>query len=173
MIAFLALACLPANQIDKENGAAENDSVQADPETGVMAGITAVHNEIRRAHGVNDLTWDAQMVQLSADWIDELDANNNCVMEHNWDSPYGENLFWANYETTNRDVVESWASEEEFYDYATDSCDPGEQCGHYTQVVWSETLVVGCAMKACSNGNGWIWMCNYDPAGNMVGQRPY
>ena len=143
------------------------------PETGIMEGITEAHNEIRRAHGVPDLTWDQEMVDISIEWIEHLDLSNNCTMEHNWDSPYGENLFWANYETTNELVVESWASEEEFYNYETNECTPGEMCGHYTQIVWEETKLVGCAMRVCENDGGFLWMCNYDPIGNIVGQRPY
>jgi pathogenesis-related protein 1 len=139
----------------------------------IMHGITDAHNDIREAHGVANLEWDSSLVTLSKDWIEHLDANNNCNMEHNWDSPYGENLYWANFENTNREVVDSWASEETFYDYESNECEPNEMCGHYTQLVWGDTERVGCAMMACSNGSGFIWMCNYDPMGNYVGEKPY
>ena len=152
-----------------------NEEVSEDPfpESGIMEGITEAHNQIRRAHGVPDLTWDQDMVDLSIEWIEYLDQENNCEMEHNWDSPYGENLFWATYETTNDVVVESWASEEEYYNYDTNECAEGEMCGHYTQIVWEETKLVGCAMTICGNNGGYLWMCNYDPIGNIVGQQPY
>ena len=143
------------------------------PETGIMEGITEAHNVIRREVGVDDLVWDEDLVTVSQEWIEYLDAENDCIMEHNWDSPLGENLFWANYETSNDVVVNSWASEVEFYDYDNNECQAGQMCGHYTQVVWSTTERVGCAMMTCSNGSGFIWMCNYDPPGNYAGERPY
>ena len=44
-------------------------------------------------------------------------------------------------------------------------------CGHYTQVVWRKSLRVGCGMATC--GATEVWVCNYDPAGNWDGERPY
>lgn len=150
----------------------EKQTPLAHPESGVLEGITEVHNVIRREHGVPELSWDEALVTVSEEWIAELDSTNNCQMEHNWDSPYGENLFKANYEADNEEVVLSWASEEAYYDYESNECQAGEMCGHYTQLIWSTTEHVGCAMLKCST-NEYLWMCNYDPAGNWVGERPY
>ncbi|MBN1209800.1 MAG: hypothetical protein JXB05_33430 [Myxococcaceae bacterium] len=63
---------------------------------------------------------------------------------------------------TTAGVVQSWASEAASYDYGTNACAPGKQCGHYTQIVWRSTTQVGCATK----------LCNSSPPGNYVGQRP-
>ena len=143
-------------------------------ETGPMSGMTNAHNEVRRAHGIDaDLVWDESLAEVSLEWLEHLAANNNCQMEHNWDSPLGENLMWATYYMGAEDVVAGWASEEAFYDYDSNSCQPGEMCGHYTQIVWEDTERVGCAMIVCPNERDHMWMCNYDPAGNWVGERPY
>jgi pathogenesis-related protein 1 len=169
MISFvLILGC-----IDGKGNEDTGETEPMYPETGIMQGITEAHNVIRRGVGAPDLTWDEDLVTVSEEWIAHLDQNNNCNMEHNWDSPLGENLFWANYETSNQVVVDSWASEVEFYDYESNECEPNQMCGHYTQLVWSSTERVGCAMMPCSNESGYIWMCNYDPGGNYVGERPY
>ena len=69
-------------------------------------------------------------------------------------------------------MVDAWASEVVYYDYESNSCDRGEMCGHYTQLVWSTTERVGCAMATCADGSE-IWMCDYDPPGNYVGEWPY
>lgn len=52
------------------------------------------------------------------------------------------------------------------YTLATNACDPGAVCGHYTQVVWAKSLEVGCAVKYCSDKN-YYWQCNYGPGGNV------
>jgi pathogenesis-related protein 1 len=44
-------------------------------------------------------------------------------------------------------------------------------CGHYTQIVWRDTTSVGCAAQSCPQGE--IWVCDYSPPGNYVGQHPY
>ncbi|KAJ8769081.1 hypothetical protein K2173_024077 [Erythroxylum novogranatense] len=57
------------------------------------------------------------------------------------------------------------------YDYNSNTCVGGE-CRHYTQVVWRNSVRLGCAKVRCNNG-GTIISCNYDPRGNYVNQRPY
>jgi hypothetical protein len=49
-------------------------------------------------------------------------------------------------------------------------------CGHYTQVVWRTSTELGCGVASCKTQDGWnqdIWICNYGPAGNIGGQKPY
>ncbi|MDO9190699.1 MAG: CAP domain-containing protein [Sulfurimicrobium sp.] len=45
-------------------------------------------------------------------------------------------------------------------------------CGHYTQLVWKKTTAVGCGMAVCGSRDQ-IWVCQYSPAGNWAGQKPY
>jgi len=47
-------------------------------------------------------------------------------------------------------------------------------CGHYTQVVWSGTTHVGCA-AAIDASCEWaqVWVCQYSPPGNYMGQTAY
>jgi pathogenesis-related protein 1 len=39
-------------------------------------------------------------------------------------------------------------------------------------VVWGNSVSLGCAKVTCSAGGTFI-VCNYDPPGNVVGQKPY
>uniref|UniRef100_A0A2N9J664 SCP domain-containing protein n=1 Tax=Fagus sylvatica TaxID=28930 RepID=A0A2N9J664_FAGSY len=39
-------------------------------------------------------------------------------------------------------------------------------------VVWRNSARLGCAKVRCNNGGTFIG-CNYDPRGNINGQRPY
>ncbi|MCI5224143.1 MAG: SCP-like extracellular, partial [Candidatus Electrothrix sp. AR4] len=71
---------------------------------------------------------------------------------------------------TAQNVVDAWGNEITDYDYSDNSCH--SVCGHYTQVVWKTTMEVGCGMATC-NDKSQIWVCQYTPQGNMVGEKPY
>jgi len=149
----------------------QDEELVNDLESGRLKGITEAHNLVRQEKGIPDLEWDEDLVTVSEEWLSVL-VEDNCAFEHNWDSEYGENLYWSNYESTAENVVQAWASEEQFYDYENNTCEPGEMCGHYTQIVWEDTTHVGCAIATCDDGSE-IWMCNYSPAGNWTGEWPY
>lgn len=76
-------------------------------------------------------------------------------------------------------IVGLWAGEWPDYDYATNRCAAGQVCGHYTQIVWRTTIAVACAKATCTTGSpfgsgSWdFWVCDYEPPGNFVGERPY
>ncbi|KAK2443116.1 hypothetical protein P8452_21501 [Trifolium repens] len=92
-----------------------------------------------------------------------------------WPTPaglYGENLAeGSDPEMTATDAVTFWLDEKKYYDNATNSC-VQDECRHYTQVVWHDTLHLGCAKAHCTKGWTFI-MCSYDPPGNYVGDQPY
>jgi pathogenesis-related protein 1 len=111
-------------------------------------------------------------------WADQ------CQLKHNPNLgtlKLGENIAAATPNSlTTAGVVQNWGSEASFYDYGTNSCAPGKQCGHYTQIVWRNTTQVGYATKECGQNSPFagftrwqFWVCNYSPPGNYAGQRPY
>ncbi len=54
------------------------------------------------------------------------------------------------------------------------TCQNGQVCGHYTQLVWANSNRVGCARVTCpSMTYKYNILCDYAPAGNYVGQWPY
>ncbi|MDY6782447.1 MAG: pathogenesis-related family 1 protein [Cyanobacteriota bacterium] len=128
------------------------------------------HNQWRAKVGVSPLRWSSQLATYAQQWADYLLAQNK--FEHRSSSPYGENLASASgQQLSPARVVEMWGNEVRHYNYRTNRCAPGEMCGHYTQVVWRNTVEVGCAM-ARENGRE-VWVCNYNPPGNVIGRKPY
>ena len=91
-------------------------------------------------------------------------------LENNSDDRDGENLYAGSGQAaTPGSVVDRWVAEVAEYDIRTDKC--RGVCGHYTQVVWRDSQRLGCAMVTC--GDSEVWVCNYDPPGNFLGQKPY
>jgi uncharacterized protein YkwD len=142
------------------------------------------HNAVRRAplppppSPLPPLSWSADAGAVAEAWA------GGCNYQHNAGrGQRGENI--AASAPPGRwqlaDTVAAWASEVSDYDYATNTCAKGKQCGHYTQLVWAGTLRVGCAHRVCTTNSpfgpqapNWdFWVCDYEPPGNWVGQKPY
>lgn len=116
-------------------------------------------------------------------WSDELAATarawaRRCKFEHS-NSDHGENLAARTNRADPAAVVASWADEAQHFDLRRNRCASGEVCGHYTQVVWRGSVTIGCAVERCSGGGPFgggewfMYVCNYSPPGNWVGERPY
>ncbi|KAL6012832.1 hypothetical protein ACLOJK_003321 [Asimina triloba] len=128
------------------------------------------HNAVRAKVGVGPMSWDNRVAAYALSYARQ--RMGDCRLVHSR-GPYGENLFWGSgREFTAADAVNSWAAERQYYDYRTNTCARGKVCGHYTQVVWRNSVRLGCARVKCNNGAIFI-ICNYSPPGNVAGQRPY
>ena len=120
------------------------------------------------------LTWSSALQQHAQAWAE------TCPTGHNPDRTVdglsgntGENIYFSTSARPASTVVTRWASEACDYDYASNTC-LGQMCGHYTQLVWRATTLVGCGARSGCPGNfGVVVVCNYWPAGNFVGRWPY
>ena len=126
------------------------------------------HNAARARVGVGPMRWDAKVASYAQNYVNKLKVS--CKLVHSG-GPYGENLAWGSNDLSGTAAVNMWVAEKTKYDYNSNSCVGGE-CRHYTQVVWSNSVRLGCAKVRCNNG-ATIISCNYDPPGNYVNQRPY
>jgi pathogenesis-related protein 1 len=154
------------------------------------AAIVKAHNAARVQVGSPKMRWSEKLEARAIKRIKEL-QKNGCFMKHG--GP-GENLFWASaLKTANRknafgqwiwrlsvqdvnesEVVGMWIDEKKWYSNENGVCNApvGETCGHYTQIVWEESIEVGCARAVCTDKSQ-VWLCIYSPPGNVVGERPY
>ncbi|XP_049414674.1 pathogenesis-related protein 1A1 [Solanum stenotomum] len=127
------------------------------------------HNAARRQVGVGPMTWDYGLAEYAQNYANQ--RIGDCGMIHS-DGPYGENLAAAFPQLNAAGAVKMWDDEKQWYDYNSNTCAPGKVCGHYTQVVWRDSVRLGCARVRCNSG--WVFItCNYDPPGNYIGRRPY
>jgi pathogenesis-related protein 1 len=162
---------------------ADTDAASAgDPETGRLEGITAAHNAVRAMVSTQpplpDLTWSPTLAAYAQAWATQLASSpSTCAAPvHRFSGDV----------STAQQAVSGWASEVSCWTYGTilgtEQCNMtcssnlhSDGCGHYTQIVWRKSLLLGCGVATCMNGQATedIWICNYSPAGNVVGQAPY
>jgi pathogenesis-related protein 1 len=126
---------------------------------------------------LDPLCWKATVASTAQGWAD------GCNFIHNPGRGFlGENIYACAGSgcATNAtmDSITSWASEAADYDYASNTC--SGVCGHYTQIVWRDTTHVGCGVTNCTTNspfggfpNWTMVVCDYEPPGNFIGQRPY
>ncbi|NXD29191.1 PI16 inhibitor, partial [Spelaeornis formosus] len=137
------------------------------------------HNKYRSqvsppAMAMMRMTWDKELEDLAQSYAEK------CIWDHNKErGRRGENLFAMAPILELEFAVEDWNGEEKFYNLTTSTCVPGQMCGHYTQVVWSNTHQIGCGAHFCEKIDGLetenmhLLVCNYYPPGNMKGKKPY
>jgi uncharacterized protein YkwD len=126
---------------------------------------------VRADHGVAPLQWDNDLAALAQTWADNCQWAHNDSRSDTFPGYIGENIAGGGLLLNGQTVTDLWAAEEANYDYDNNSC--SAVCGHYTQVVWAESLRMGCGYADCSGtAAGHFIVCNYSPGGNSGG-RPY
>ncbi|GJS04566.1 pathogenesis-related protein PR-1-like protein [Tanacetum coccineum] len=137
----------------------------------VINDFLALQNQARAAHRVPPLVWDPKLARYAAMYAKQ--RQQDCLLRHS-NGPYGENIFWGSGNGWSpAQAAAAWVGERRWYAYRSNSCNGGQECGHYTQIVWKTTCRVGCAKVTCAKGRGVFMICNYDPPGNYIGEKPY
>ncbi len=181
----LSLTCLAAGATGYGvSEAATKRGSDTSANTNLATEMVAAHNQARAKTkptpkpALPPLTWSPEAAKVAQAYAAQ------CKFEHNKKrGKFGENLAAAAPpgSKTNAEVVQDWVSESADYTYSTGKCASGKVCGHYTQVVWRDTTQVGCATVICTKNSPFgaqfpkwqLWVCNYAPPGNFVGQKPY
>jgi len=149
--------------------------------------ITKAHNDLRKKYDSPALKYSKSLEKSAKKWALKLQADGcGMVHSHGKVGVTGENLYWASaIKTANakdakgkwiwhsklkkvkeQEVVQAWYDEVQWYDYKTNSCEAGQMCGHYTQVIWNTTTQLGCAAMACDDRSQ-VWVCEYTTPGNV------
>jgi pathogenesis-related protein 1 len=139
-----------------------------EPDAALAQDMLAAHNQIRALADVPPLHWSDQLAAHAQDWANHLLHAGQ--LYHPAHPVFGENLFQIRGpRALPAEVVNVWASEARDYTYRSNTC--RGVCGHYTQLVWSTTRDVGCAVARDAVSE--FWVCNYYPPGNWAGERPF
>ncbi|KAI0222811.1 Peptidase inhibitor 16 [Lamellibrachia satsuma] len=155
--------------------------------------IVDLHNQHRAtvmppATDMETMQWDDDVAQYAAEWA----QCGEYFFQHregaNRNRSYGENLYISmssgedpvNVTDEIKNGLNAWWREKDDYDFRSNSCEAGKKCGHYTQMAWAKSNVVGCgyARNCPIEGkpqytSSFYLVCNYSPAGNFNGMKPY
>uniref|UniRef100_A0A803M9G0 SCP domain-containing protein n=1 Tax=Chenopodium quinoa TaxID=63459 RepID=A0A803M9G0_CHEQI len=126
------------------------------------------HNAARRDVGVDPYTWDKKLEAYAQDFANKKPS---CSTDLGSKIPYGINLGIGYGFLSSGQSIGSWVGQKSDYNYPSNSCAKGKDCSAYTQVVWRKSVRLGCASVTC--GLWPLFVCVYDPAGNIPGEKPY
>lgn len=134
------------------------------------------HNRRRNPLGIPNLTWSNSLAAKAQNWAVHQAANRR--FKHSKDrGDIGENIATgtaAVYDPVA--LIEQWVAEKEYFipgrdfPYCSTTGDYHD-VGHYTQLIWRKTTQVGCG-TAISLGQRYM-VCQYSPAGNVIGYPVY
>jgi uncharacterized protein YkwD len=147
-------------------------SVNVDPTIEILNRHNYYRNSIPGIH-IPNLVWSSTIAASAQSYANYLGTNN--LFEHSKSSQYGENLA-AGYPSWTS-AIDGWGSEQSNFIYASFGNGASKNgnwadVGHYTQVIWSTTTQCGCG-SAPHATYGTVYVCQYSPAGNIVGYYPY
>jgi uncharacterized protein YkwD len=170
---------------------------------GITRAHNAVRAMVQTSTPLPPMVWSPTLAAYAQQWADTQAKTACAAPGHRSGTDleqkgYGENLAvyfgsgtGAGPLSTPEDAVQGWAAEVSCWTFGTlsglgvqgtEKCNKScyeamhsDGCGHYTQVVWRKSIEVGCGVATCNSGRGNedIWICNYSPGGNFVGQTPY
>ena len=159
---------LRRNQMRAANG----PKIRRHQEPAPFTGMVSAHNKVRAGLGIAPIRWSPRLASYAQAWANILQTRQACRPNNRQQGLiYGENIVaGAKHLLTPAAVVNLWESEQADYDLATGRCGVGKNCKHYSQIIWRDTSAVGCGEGIC--GNQAVWVCNYNPPGNIRGELP-
>ncbi|XP_011645541.1 venom allergen 3-like [Pogonomyrmex barbatus] len=163
--------------------------------------IVKKHNELRRkvasgqeksgrpgpqpaAKNMPDLKWDDELEKIAQRWADQCNFSHDECRDVDRFS-VGQNIAMSSMsssgtesdETRLNNMIQMWYNEVKMFDrnqisnYKFDV-----NTGHYTQLVWAKTRLIGCGRISYKKPNDWkilYLVCNYGPSGNYIGEKIY
>jgi len=137
------------------------------------------HNSLRSKQQAADMelmAWDDYLASMAQIWADR------CKLEYrDGKDDIGNNVYAVSGDQFDPTAgVQSWYEERAHYNRSGKlKCAFGKTCRHYTQMIWADSRLVGCAYQRCRPllekgttlyDNGTLFVCYYKPAGNA--RRP-
>ena len=140
---------------------------------GIARPLLAAHNRERAAFGSPPLAWDDRLASAAAHYADKLARLGR--LQHspgNLRPGQGENLWIGTSGAYSLEaMVAGWAAERRHFRPgrfpAISRTRNWADVGHFTQIVWPATRVIGCGLGKSARWE--VLVCRYSPPGNVDG----
>jgi len=125
--------------------------------------IIAFHQQFRTRVCEDPLIWD--------DFIAEVAQNytNACVIQARSNFVYGQNLVAKTSPAPLSSLVSAFQDQSSSYVCGNFN----GSFGTFAQVIWKDTMKIGCGLTSCNSSNLDFMACYYDPPGLVLGEQPY
>jgi len=149
--------------------------------------IVRLHNEVRALEGASNMelmSWHEHLASAAERWAEGCNYWHGQPPNSAIRQGMSQNLYATQSRKINlvHAIKTVWyRNEKRHYSYYRNRCRRGKQCGHYKTMVWDISRHVGCAYRRCdvlqdkgrNYTNAIILVCNYNPAGNIAGEKPH
>ena len=127
------------------------------------------HNNYRQKHHSPNLILNKDLCSIAQEYAESMSQSGNFSHSGNEfrGEILGENIFYCYGTPINGfEMTDDWYSEIKYYNFNN----PGfsDKSGHFTQVVWVNSKLVGFGFAQSSDG-GFYAVANYFPSGNFIG----
>uniref|UniRef100_K9IWX5 Putative scp crisp: scp-like extracellular protein n=1 Tax=Desmodus rotundus TaxID=9430 RepID=K9IWX5_DESRO len=176
VLAAVLLPFFPANGRDPYFDALSNTPRKVRNE------IVDKHNALRRtvsppARNMLKMKWSKRAAANAQNWA------NMCIYRHSepqsrtvGEKSCGENIFMSNRPVPWSYAIQRWFDEKINFTYGEGPKYANAMIGHYTQVAWYSSFLLGCGNAYCPNERlAYNYVCQYCSAGNIASRKytPY
>eukprot|EP00794_Sanderia_malayensis_P003339 gene3339-3828_t len=126
------------------------------------------HNEFRERHGAPTMKWSSKLQTNAQKWAEALAKKG--YLQHDDQKTEGENIAcMKGQDLTGRKATEMWYDEIKDYNFKK----PGfnSKTGHFTQVVWADSVELGVGKATAPSGMQFV-VARYFPPGNNLARFP-
>ncbi|XP_062953773.1 cysteine-rich secretory protein 2 isoform X2 [Cynocephalus volans] len=148
----------------------------------VQKEIVDKHNELRKsvspsASNMLKMQWSREATANAQKWANKCTLQHSDPEERKTSMICGENIYMSSDPTSWSNAIQNWYDESLDFVYGVGSKSPNAMVGHYTQLVWYSSYLIGCGIAYCPNQDSlkYYYVCQYCPAGNSVSRKntPY
>uniref|UniRef100_K7FMN6 ShKT domain-containing protein n=1 Tax=Pelodiscus sinensis TaxID=13735 RepID=K7FMN6_PELSI len=181
LAAFLGLAAMLQRTVGEEAQETPDFAALSTDNEDQQREIVDKHNALRRevkptAGNMLKMEWSTKAAENAKIWANECTLSHSPPNRRKTTLSCGENLLMSVAPHPWSIVIQSWYNEVENFKHGIGLTKPGEDTGHFTQVVWYSSYEVGCAVAYCPEKYfKYYYVCQYCPqtAASMKINTPY
>ncbi|PNJ22886.1 CRISP3 isoform 1, partial [Pongo abelii] len=154
VLLFLVAGLLPSFPANEDKDPAFTALLTT--QTQVQREIVNKHNELRRAvsppaRNMLKMEWNKEAAANAQKWANQCNYRHSNPKDRKTSLKCGENLYMSSAPSSWSQAIQSWFDEHNDFDFGVGPKTPNAVVGHYTQVVWYSSYLVGCGSAYCSN----------------------